>query len=212
MRVLIAWCLLATVCSAERLIFLVTPAGVYQSIVSDGGVPSVWQKISADVIVTGFGGNVPDSPDPTPPKPEPPAEDPIVTKIAEISRSVLRDKDDATAVAAIVDSLAKLGLNPKEFYDAIEMTMPLADTALSADGRLTQWSKQALAVTSDAAKIKAGLAEAWGITQSTLNSINAAAVNPAEVATGEAINWTQLITIIQMILTLLKNLGIGGGT
>ena len=212
MKVFLAWCFLATVCIAERPIFLVTPAGVHQSIVSDAGVPGPWQKISADVIVTGFGGNVPDSPDPTPPKPDPPADDPIVTKIAEISKAVLRDKDDATAVAAIIDSLAKLGLNPKEFYDAVEMTMPIADTSLSADGRLTSWAKQVLAVTSDAVKMKAGLTKAWGIDQSTLDSIHAAAVTPDSVATGEAINWSQLITIIQMILTLLKNLGIGGGT
>jgi len=208
-------CLVSLVCcgsiaSADRPIFLVTPAGVYQSIVSDAGVPGPWEKISADVIVTGFGGNVPDTPKPIPdaPKPEPPA-DPVVSQIAAISTRVLQDADEATAVGAIIDTIAKMGLPPDEFRQAIEMTTPILDKSLDSGGRLTEWMKQALFVTADPKKMKAGLAFAFGIQQSKLDSIHDAATNPEAVATGEALNFARLIAILQTVLTVLKMLGIG---
>lgn len=211
LSVMAALLLTASVCSADRPIFLVTPQGVWQSTVADGK-PGPWVKISADVIVQGFTNGGP--PDTTPPVPEPPVTtDPVVTQIAAISKATLRDKDDATAVAAIVDSVAKLNLSAKEFKEAIETTIPIADISLEAEGRLIAWSQQSLAVTSDPAKLKAGLSSAWGVTQATLDSIHAASANPESAVTGEAINWTQLIEIIQIILALIKNLpGIGGGT
>ena len=54
MRLFIAFLCCVGVCQgADRPIFLVTPAGVYQSMVSDGR-PGAWTKIDGDVIITGF--------------------------------------------------------------------------------------------------------------------------------------------------------------
>ena len=198
LRVLMAWMLLVSACLAGRPVILITPKGVYQSEVTNG-VPGPWVAIAADVIVQDLAGG------PLPP----PADDPVVKRIATISKAVLKDKDEATAVASIVDSIGKLGLSDESFKQALEMSAPIADASLGANGRITEWSKQALAVTSDAAKLKSGVSSAFDIQQATLDSIHTAAVNPAAVATGEAINWAQLIQILIMILELLKNLGIG---
>ena len=198
LRVLMAWMLLVSACLAGRPVILITPKGVYQSEVTNG-VPGPWVAIAADVIVQDLAGG------PLPP----PADDPVVKRIATISKAVLKDKDEATAVASIVDSIGKLGLSDESFKQALEMSAPIADASLGANGRITEWSKQALAVTSNAAKLKSGVSSAFDIQQATLDSIHTAAVNPAAVATGEAINWAQLIQILIMILELLKNLGIG---
>ena len=200
--------LTASVCQADRPIFLVTPAGMYQSVVDSTGKPGAWVKISADVIFQGFPNNTPDNPIP----PDNPPTDATVLQIAELSKTTLRNKDDATAVAAIIDSVAKLNLSATDFKQAIEMAAPIVDSSLSAGGRITDWSKKALAITSDPAKLKAGLISAWGVEQSTLDDIHAAATNPTPDNTARAVNWALIITIIQTILTLLKNLGIGGGT
>ena len=203
LRVLVVWFLVASACYAGRPVILITPKGVYQSEVTNG-VPGPWVAIAADVIVQDLaGGPLP------PPVVTPPADDPVVKRIATISKAVLKDKDEATAVASIVDSIGKLGLSDESFKQALEMSAPIADASLGANGRITEWSKQALAVTSDAAKLKSGVSSAFDIQQATLDSIHTAAVNPAAVATGEAINWAQLIQILIMILELLKNLGIG---
>lgn len=198
--------LTASVCQADRPIFLVTPAGVYQSVVDSTGKPGAWVPIAADVIVQGFPNNTPDNPPPIPPT------DSTVLQIAELSKTTLRNKDDATAVAAIIDSVSKLNLSATDFKQAIEMAAPIVDSSLSAGGRITDWSKKALAITSDPAKLKAGLISAFGVEQSTLDDIHAAATNPTPDNTARAVNWALIITIIQTILTLLKNLGIGGGT
>ena len=210
-------CLVSLVCcgsiaSADRPIFLVTPAGVYQSIVSDAGIPGAWEKISADVIVTGFGGNVPDTPKPTPdaPKPEPDATDPIVKDIERISWDTLANNSQATAVAAVVDSIGKLGLTKKEFKEAMDMSIPIVDKSLNAGGALETWWIAVSKVTTDWQKIKAGVSATWDVDKESLSAI-AAAAEGSGVVTGEAVNWSQIIAIIQMILTLLKNLGIGGG-
>lgn len=201
----IAAMLLASVCLADRPIFLVTPAGVFQSVVDSTGKPGAWVPIAADVIVQGF-----PTQNPNPPKdPPPPADDVTVKSIADMSRTTLKDRDDATAVAAIIESIAKLNLSETDFRQSIEMAAPVVDASLGAAGRITDWSKKALLITADPAKLKAGLASAWGVEQSTLDAIHAAATNPGPETTARAINWTLLITIIQTILTLLKNLGIG---
>lgn len=201
MRWVILWVAMTSVCVADRPILLVTPAGVWQSVVDSTGKPGPWVPFGADVIVQGFGSS--------PPVVIPPVTDEMVIKLAALSRS-LRDKDEATAVAAIVDSVAKLNLSATDFTQALEMSAPIADAALDAGGRITAWVTQATAITTDPAKLKAGLMLAFGVSQETLDTIHTTAANPEAVATGEAVNWTQIIAIIQMILELLKNLKIGG--
>lgn len=189
---------------ADRPIFLVTPTGVYQSNVDASGKPGPWTPIAADVIVQGF-SNQP-NPGPTP---NPPSTDPVVLQIATLSKTGLKDKDDATAVAALIDSVARLNLSQQDFKESLEMAAPIIDSSLGAADRITKWAKAALLITTDPKKLKAGLADAWGVEQVTLDEIHAAATEPNEANTAKAVNWSQLITIIQTILTLLKNLGIG---
>lgn len=198
--------LTATVASADRPIFLVTPSGVFQTIVDSSGKPGAWVHISADVIMQGF----PTQPPVTPDTPVPPSTDATVIQISELSKATLKDKDEAIAVSAIVDSVAKLNLSEADFRQSLEMAVPIMDASLSAGGRLTEWSKKALAVTADPVKLKAGLNLAFGVEQATLDAIHAAATNPTPENTARAVNWALIITIIQTILTLLKNLGIGG--
>lgn len=188
---------------ADRPIFLVTPTGVYQSIVDASGKPGAWTPIAADVIVQGF------STGPTPPPTNPPSADPVVLQIATLSKTGLKDRDDATAVAALIDSIAKLNLSQQDFKESLEMAAPIIDSSLGAADRITKWTKAALLITTDPKKLKAGLADAWGVEQVTLDEIHAAATQPTEENTAKAVNWSQLITILQTILTLLKNLGIG---
>lgn len=187
---------------ADRPIFLVTPTGVYQTIVDSSGKPGPWTPIAADVIVQGFSNN-PHTP------PIPPSTDPVVLQIATLSKTGLKDKDDATAVAALIDSVARLNLSQQDFKESLEMAAPIIDSSLGAADRITTWAKAALLITTDPKKLKAGLADAWGVEQATLDDIHAAATEPNEANTAKAVNWAQLITIIQTILTLLKNLGIG---
>lgn len=199
--------LTASVCHADRPIFLVTPAGVYQSVVDSTGKPGPWVPIAADVIVQGFTNNTPDTPLP----PVPPETDATVLQIAAMSKTTLKDKNDAVAVSAIIDSVAKLNLSEADFRQSLEMAVPIMDASLSAGGRLNTWSKKALLITADPAKLKAGLASAFGVEQSVLDDINAAAINPTAEATARAVNWALIISIIKTIIELLTNLGIGGG-
>lgn len=207
-RVFAVWMLLASACFADRPIFLVTPQGVWQSTVTEGK-PGPWVAIAADVIVQGFpSGNPPDNP----PTPVPPADDPIVKQIEAISWIALSGKGQATAVAAIVDSIGKLGLSEKDFKEAMDMAIPIADTSIEADKKLIDWWDQCSKITTDWKKLKAGVSGSWDVDAEAVDAIHAAATNPGAAVTGEAVNWTKLIEIIMMILTLLKNLGIGGGT
>lgn len=189
---------------ADRPIFLVTPSGVYQSTVDSSGKPGPWNPIAADVIVQGFSNQ------PAPQPPNPPSSDPAVLAVATMSKAGLKDKDDATAVAALIDSIAKLNLSPTDFKQSLEMSAPIIDASLGAADRITNWAKKALLITDDPKKLKAGLVDAWGVEQATLDAIHAAATEPSEENTAKAVNWAQLISIIQTILTLLQNLGIKG--
>ena len=184
-----------------RTILLVTPKGVYQSEVKDG-MPGPWTPADVDVIVQGF-GNVP----PDKPPVDPPQADHVVAKVIEISRS-LKDKSEATGLAALVDSLGKLNLTPAKFREALELAVPIADVSLSAGGRYEAWLKAVLPVTSDAAKLKAGLVAAWNVELPVLETIGEAVETPPGVAIPEAaINFTAIVALIRMILELLKTLG-----
>lgn len=205
----VLWVVLMLVCSvavAERPILLVTPNGVFQSVVTDG-VPGPWTPAAVDVIVQGFGSTGGGGGQ----APVPPVvvEDPVVKRVQEISKAVLRDADDATAAASLVETLSKLELQDADFKEALTLAVPVADTTLQSGGRLVKWSEQVLAVTADPVKIKAGVLAAFPVKQETLDTIRSAAMSPAgtEIPEG-AIDWQQLIQVIQMIITLLKNLQI----
>lgn len=205
-QLVLAVLLSASVAFAGRPILLVTPGGVWKAEVVNG-VPGPWEAMPYDVIVQDLspGG-------PVPPVVDPPVTDPVVVQIAALSKTTLKDAAEGTAVAAIVSSLSKLGLTGGDFAEALTMAAPIADRSLQAEGRITKWVKDATAITSDAAKLRAGLMSAFGITGATLDTIHAAALaGPDAAITAEALDWKQIIEIIQMIIQLLRNLGIIGG-
>lgn len=187
----------------DRSILLVTAKGVWQSDVVNG-VPGSFRPVAYDVIVQGL------TPGTTPPgAPDPPSSDPQVMQVSTVSKANLKDKAEATAVAAIVNSLSKMGLKGDAFKQALEMSVPIADSSLQADGRITKWAKEALVISSDPAKLIAGLTQAFDISAASLDTIHGAVVaGPGASLPAEAVDWSQIITIIQMIIQLLQNLGI----
>lgn len=197
--------LTSSLSAADRPILLITPQGVWQSTVTNG-VPGPFVAMPYDVIVQGAGSGTPIPPG-TGPVPEP--TDPIVAQIKSISASELKDQKEATAVAAIVNSLSKMGLSGANFRQALEMSAPIADTSLQAGGRITKWAKAAISVTSDPAKLVAGLNAAFGVSSAALEAIHSSAVDETGAAVSEpALDFLAIIEIIKMIIALLKSLGI----
>lgn len=207
LKFLVPLLLVATAAADSRPILLVTPKGVYQAEVVDG-VPGPWKATDIDVIVQGFSVGSPPSgpipPDSTPPNPL----DPTVTAVATLSKTLLKDKSEATAVAALIEALQKANVTALNFKESLEMGITIADSSLKAEGRLIKWRTEVLKLTEDPAKLKAGLQEAFAITTISLDKITAAAFDADYAPTEEAADLTQIIQLIQMILDLLKNLGI----
>lgn len=192
---------------ADGPVLLVTPQGVYRSEVVNG-VPGEWVPQQIDVIVQGFSGS-PVPPNGQPPvTPAPAPSDPIVDQIKTVSLA-LKDQREATAVAALVNSLSKMGLTGANFKQAIEMAAPIADTSMQTGGRIAKWAKAATVITTDPVKLIAGLNAAYTVSPATLDTIHQAAqAEPGAAVSGEALDWAQIIQVIQMVLELLKGLGI----
>jgi len=200
-RIVLAALLTCGVCVAEsRRMILVTPKGVWEAVVTDG-VPGPLLPIDADVVVQGFDGA------PTPPKPEPPPSDPIVQQVATVSKS-LGNKEQAVACSSMVDMLSRNGLTGADFTQALTMAAKIADTSLNAGGKVTAWATKVVAITDDAAKIKAGVDSAWSLSASDLLAIQHALENPESTPTGAALDFAGIIAIIRMVIELLKELGI----
>lgn len=189
---------------ADRPILLVTPQGVYRADVANG-VPGQWVPAPYDVIVQGFGPGGGGTAPPVPPVITP--ADPIVAQVTAATRSTLRSQGEATAVLAILDSLSSNGLAGSALKDAIELTMPIADSSLKADGRLVSWAKAVLTLTTDPAKIKSGVNAAYSVGASELQQI-AAAAESGEVPTDAALDVAKIVEIVMMIIDLLKKLGV----
>ena len=206
---LLAFALAVSACCADGPILLVTPQGVFQSNVV-ANRPGPWEPVSIDVIVQGF--NVGGPPVTIPPIGQPNPTDPVVQPIASLSKSILKDKAEGTAIAAIVDALAKSGLAGSSFKDAIELSAPLADSSMKADGRVVKWVSECLKVSTDPVKLAAGVRAAFGIESATTDMIVSQANREEGAAiTEEAVDFAQIIQLITMIIDLLTKLGIIGG-
>lgn len=200
----IALCWCSAAISAERMVLLITPSGVYQSTVT-GGVPGEWVPIDADVIVHGFTPGGGDDPKP----PVPPTDDPVVEKVKAAAVANLKDKPEGIAVASLIDALQKLNLPADKFAEAADMAAPIADASMQANGRITAFFKSALAITKDPAKLKAGVQSAFSISAATLETIGAEAAKPqGSTVSDAAFDFAAIIAMIQMIIQLLKSLGI----
>jgi hypothetical protein len=206
MRWILLFCVTwsASVFADDRSILLVTPKGVWQADVTDG-VPGPFRPAPYDVIVQGFdtpggGGDTP--------APKPPESDPIVNAVKAATIATLNGKNEATAAAAIVDALAKNGLSGEPLKEALDLGLKIADTSLKAEGRLIKWGQAVVKITTDPVKISAGASAAFGTTTAELQAIHQSVVAGEATATAEAMDFTQIIQIIMMIIELLKNLGI----
>lgn len=190
---------------ADGPILLVTPQGVFQSNVVNNR-PGPWEPVSIDVIVQGFPVGSP--PVVVPPPGETPA-NPQVQQVAALSKTVLNDKSEATAVAAIVEALAKSGLSGTAFKDAIVLSAPLADSSLKAYGRVFKWVHQATAISTDPAVLAAGLRAAFDIPAATVDLVVAQASREEGAALAEeATDFAAIIQLVTMIIELLQKLGI----
>lgn len=198
-------CLSMAAAHADKPILLVTPHGVYRADV-ENGVPGQWAPAPYDVVIQGFGSGGGGGTAPVPPVTPPPA-DPVVVQVTAITRSTLKDKSEATAVIAILDSLVANNLSGSALKDAIELTMPIADSGLNAGGRLVSWAKQSLAVTTDPGKLKAGVQAAYSVGAAELQQI-AAAAETGTVPPEASVDIAKIIEIVTMILELLKKLGV----
>lgn len=211
-RFLISLCLCVSIpvssFAATKPILLVTPAGVFRAEVVDG-VPGPWVPQNIDVIVQGFPTG-PNPGDPIPPDPKPPEADPVVSKVATLSKDVLKTEENGQAAAALVDTLGKQGLSGTKFTEALHLTAPIMDSQMGAKGKISAWSKQVTDITEDPAKISSGLQQAFSLSTAELDAIGRAVRNPDEPVTEEALDFASIIKIIQMILELLKNLGVIG--
>lgn len=204
----VIWSVMASVAvAASKPILLVTPSGVYLSEVVDG-VPGPWVPQNIDVIVQGFptGPNPPGPDDP----PIPPETDPVVSKVATLSKDVLKTEENGQAAAALVDTLGKQGLSGVKFTEALHLTAPIMDSQMGAKGKISAWSKQVTDISDDPVKISSGVRQAFSLSTAELDAIARAVRNPDEPVAEEALDFASIIKIIQMILELLKNLGVIG--
>ncbi|TXH55173.1 MAG: hypothetical protein E6Q97_09335, partial [Desulfurellales bacterium] len=208
LQVFVTLFVLCGVVLADRPILLVTPNGVYQTDVVNG-VPGAWKPAAFDVIVQGFGnggGTTPippgngggdNTPNPT---------DPTVSTIANLAKALLKDKTEATAVAAVVDSLVKNGLSGAELKESLELSAPIVDSSLKSEGRITKFFTEALKITDDGPKLVAGISSGWGIAATTISTIRTAAASDGP-PTGEALDFAAVIALIQTIISILQRLG-----
>jgi hypothetical protein len=198
-------CLFSSIAWAEKPLLLVTPNGVWKSEVTAAG-PGPWIAQNIDVIVQGFGPGGPDKPD-TPD--QPPVPDDETTQIVAISKSILKDKAEATACAALVSSLVKSGLTGDKLKQAMELAAPILDAQLKSGDRITRWAKDVTAITLDAKKLSQALVLAWGVDLSAVEAISASVYRPeGQAIEAEALDFAVLIQVIMMIIELLKSLGV----
>lgn len=197
----------SAVAMAEKPLLLVTPHGVWKSEVTSAG-PGPWVPQNIDVIVQGFGPGNDDGPK-DPPGDTPPQDDPETVQIVAISKAGLKDKSEAMACAALFSSLSKSGVAGDKLSQAVELAAPILDAQLKSGSRITKWAKDVTAVTLDAKKIIAALQTAWGVELSAIEAV-ATSVHRADDQAIEAaaLDWVVLIQVIQMIIELLKSLGV----
>jgi hypothetical protein len=198
-----AVCCISQLAAADRQVILVTPKGVFSSVVVDG-LPGPFEPLNADVIVQGFtpGGGGGE----TPPKPDPDEGDPHVEAVVDASKR-LRDKDEGTAAAALVDALRRNGLTGRDFTEALVMAAKIADTTLGAGGRLKAWAASVTEITDKPGVILAGVTKAWGVSLGTMQDISEA-VRDEGADSQAALDFAGIIALIRMVLELLRELGI----
>lgn len=209
LRVMVFLCLASSALADTRPILLVTPKGVYQAEVVDG-VPGPWRATDFDVIVQGFSvGGPPAGPVPIPPKDPPVNSDPLVVQISAFSKATLKDKNEGIAISSLIAALQKANVTPESFKESFDMAITIADSSMKSEGRLIAWKTGAFKISDDPEKLKAGLQAAFGVASVTLDQITSAAFADDEAALPEEVkDFTQIIQMIQMILDLLRNLGI----
>jgi hypothetical protein len=195
---------------ADDKMVLYTPAGVYECVVTSSG-PGEWVLVydarGADISVKGFGGDI-GKPDPPTDPDEPDPADPVVQKVADISKDVLKDDNDATAVFAIVETVAA-NTPSNRFVEALRLAMGIADGSLDADGRLEEWLRQVSAVTSDPAKMMSGLRVAFDVDRDAVQAVyNAVEAGDEEVKGSQlfGLDIAGLLAVIRLVMELLDKL------
>lgn len=192
--------LLSDCLAADRPVLLITPKGAYQSTVTDG-VPGPWGPVTieVDILIQGFG---------TPPtprdEPDPPDTDPVVLRVASISKTVLKNADEALQAAVLVETLQKQQFTEAaKFGETLVLIAGMADPQLKTEGRIVRWAEQVTAVTEDPVKLLAGTRSAF-----SLSSAEVQEATEGRQPEGRALDIAKLMVIIEMILTILRATGI----
>lgn len=190
----------------DRSILLVTPKGVWKADVTNG-VPGPFSPAPFDVIVQGFGGGggTTPIPDPKPPTPD----SPEVSRIAEISKTVLKDSSEATAVYTVVESIRNTAENDKEFTKILDDFAGLIDAQINAEGRFTTWVDKIVADAPDNGvkpyDVLAGLKKAFALDKSVTEMIVAESQQPKGTQVSEkAIDFVKLIEFIRMLIEIIR--------
>lgn len=203
----------AAIFSADSPIFLVTPAGVFRSQPVDG-VPGAWEQIDATVVVQGFGDDVNPGPGPSPTPPLP--TDPIVHQVVQLAKANSLTESECFSVAAFLDMFRQSGTSGDKLREALSESASLVDTSLAADGRVTSFLNAVCDITTDPAKITAGLNSVHGTPASIATHLADSALGKSapdairSLAIPErlaAFDFTIIIKFLQMIFTFLQSIG-----
>lgn len=191
----------------DQPLLIVTPQGAWK-IDMVGGVPQPpVQFQDYAIIVQGFGEGDGGGGDPPPP-----VGDPVVKQIAALSVApALQSKAEATAAAAFVNSLSKAGLSGAKLTEAMLMTAGMIDAQLKSGNRIQDWSIAVTKVSSDPAKLIAGLVASWQVDINVLGAIQAGVtgeqLTAAQMDAQEAFDIAAILQIIMMIIEFLRTIG-----
>lgn len=198
--------LIASVAVADNPILLITPKGVYIAEV-ENGVPGEFKPFAGDVILRGFGS----PPTPKPDDPGSPVPDsPEVLRIATISKTILKDADEATKVYSVVDAIRGATSSNKEFSDRLSDLAGLIDAQMKAEGRVTRWIDQIISIVPEGGlkppDVLSGLKKAFSINLVTAAVIAAEASQPVGSQIHEkAVDFIKLIELIRLIIEIISN-------
>ncbi len=194
--------------AVDRPVLLVTPQGAWRLDIT-AGVPQNPIQLEVTVIVQGFGDGGGGT-NPIPPIPDPTIST-AVEKVAAAS-TILKDKSEAIAVAALFNSLSKAGLTGEQLKQAVVVAAPIVDSQLKSGDRVKTLVGAIVKITTDPAVVIAGLSKQWGISPDILGAIDASAtgrkLSATEFDAAEAFDFAAILQIIMAIIQLLRDLGI----
>lgn len=190
-------------------------------VVYDSSTDETTSALESDIRLRDLDAIYRERGEPRPPKPDPddptPPTDAYTKSVSDISKAHL-ESNEARALLATFDQLIKSGVTGKNLVLVLDIGIPKADESLKSNGDVVAWYS-ALKELGDfqLAKIKSGLASAFGLDESGLSAtvqnalksmdegldVAAAAQKHAQ-ETEEIIEILEILKIVQMILDIIE--------